>query len=726
MPSAVSPRSQERENILAAWLEIVWKHKWLMLSFLLLVLGATTVFTRRQTKIYRATAHMVIDLAAPRYLPQQGSEVASLGTGNSWNSEEYFETQYQIIRSRAVLSQVVELEGLARNLSFLGLDQIEDPERRARALERVDPIGLLQGRVQVEPIARSRVVLLHVRDKDPKQAARLANALAFSYRKYNWSTHNVIARRAVSWLKKQESELSKQRREAGKALRSFKREKGIFSASLKSKQDQLGFNLREAQTQLRKARQESARLRAEMEQIKDLSLGAVQSSVKEVLANGLVQRLKEQLVELQNHRTELLKRYLDNHPDVKVADRKIKRIRIAIDSEVKGIRTSIKREYYSTLKGEAEINAEVRKIQKEAADLLELEKEYQKRYSVLESSKLLHHQMSLRLKEAELQTEIDEEVNNVRILDEALEPTRPVSPRLFLNLLIASVLGLLGGIGLAFLIDQLDNTVKNLEFLESCSLTALGIIPSIQSVSRKEGPISNTDRFVLENPNSTVAETVRTIRTNLLFMAPEQKIRSIVVTSAGPREGKTSTCVNIGATMAMAGNRILLIDSDLRRPRMHKIFDYDNKRGLTDLIINPKAQVKDYARPCGIDNLDVLCSGPLPPNPSELLQTQGFRRALERLLEVYDRVIFDSPPVAAVTDAQILGMQLDGAILVVKAGQTTQEMLRKATRLLTDVNVNIFGGLLNNLNVSRRGYGGYYYRYYRSYGADESNESAES
>ena len=225
--------------------------------------------------------------------------------------------------------------------------------------------------------------------------------------------------------------------------------------------------------------------------------------------------------------------------------------------------------------------------------------------------------------------------------------------------------------------------------------------------------IGDPDRCVIDHPSSTLAECVRIIRTNLLFMTPERELKSMMVTSAGPREGKTCTCVNIGATMAMSGSRTLLVDSDLRRPRLHKIFGLTNERGLTNLIMDQEVNVADMVLKTEVDQLDILCSGPLPPNPSEILHTGGFKRTLSRLFDAYDRVIFDSPPVGAVTDAQILGQQVDGAVLVVRAGETSGEMLKKAKLLLDNVNVRILGALLNNLDVRRKGYGQYYYQYYR-------------
>ncbi len=723
-------QTREQEVGLGALLDVVWKHKWLVAAFAVLVVAATTVYTRRQPKIYEATTQLVIDLTAPQYLSRGQQEVVSLGTGNSWNTREFFETQYRIIKSRMVAKKVVDRLSLGADLDFLGVEEIEDPEKRAKRLERADPEGILIAKLKVTPVADSHVVLIRVRDRDPERAARLADAVAEAYSEQNVGRKVSAAGEAVTWLRGQNDQVKQGVKKAEDALLEFKRDQDILSASLGDKQNLMGLDLQDAARQLREARQATSLLRAELDQVKQLSASEAQTSVQAVLENGLIQRLKEQLVDHQNERSELLKKYLDKHPDVRTADDKIRRVKRRLELEVAGIRQSLARKYEAALKVERGLAGDVERIKREARGVRAHELTYKRLADDVESKKQLSVGLALRLKEAELQAE--SRANNVRVLDGALVPGVPVAPRLMLNLAVALVLSLVGGIGLAFLVDQLDSTVKNQEQLErEFGLTFLGIIPSIRSArsrgGRNEGPIENTDRYVLDNPNSTVAECVRTIRTNLLFMAPEREMRSIVVTSAGPREGKTCTCVNIGATMAMAGSRILLIDSDLRRPRLHKIFGMTNDRGLTNMVMDADTQIEDMVCESGVDGMDVMCSGPLPPNPAELLHTKGFRRTLDRLLAAYDRIIFDSPPVVAVTDAQILGMQVDGAVVVVRAGLTTRPLLGKAVRLLSDVNVNILGCLLNNLDVTRRGYGHYYYQYYGRYAqAGQDGETAES
>lgn len=721
-----SEKSPESWSGLGHYLTVVWKYKWVVLAFGALVVTATVVFTQRQPRIYEAVTNLMIDPNAPQYLPtSSGQEVSPLGTANTWNTREYFETQYRIIRSRSVAAMVVERLGLVRDLDFLGVTRIEDPTEQAAALANADPVSVLVSRTQVEAVEASNVVLVKVRDTDPARAAKLADALCQAYADANLDRKISFTGDAARWLATQVGDGRKEIDDAENALMAFKQKNGILTASLADKQNQLAARALDADRQLREARQETTRLSAALDQTKRLDAATVESSVDEVLANGLVQRLKEQMVSLQNERTELLKRYMEGHPDVKTSDEKIARVREALTREVQGIRQAMERRLQTASTAEQKLASDAAVIQREMEALNAVELEYKRLEAAAQSRKDLNTQLMVRQKEAQLQAEA--RANNVRILDAALVPQRPVSPRLFVNLSVALLIALFGGIGLALLIDSLDSSVKNQEQLEKeFGLTFLGLVPSMRPQRRKKGnrfeptgPI-DPDRYVLDYPHSTAAECVRTVRTNLLFMAPERELRKLLITSAGPREGKTSTSVNIAATMAMSGSRVLLIDSDLRRPRIHRVFDLENNRGLSNLVLDPERDLATVAQPSGVENLDIMCSGPIPPNPAELLHTASFHRVVERMLERYDRIIFDSPPVCAVTDALILGNVCDGAVLVVRAGQTSREMVKKAHRLLADVKVNVLGALLNNVDVSRRGYGQYYYQEYRStgYGAD--------
>ncbi|MFT5991376.1 MAG: succinoglycan biosynthesis transport protein ExoP, partial [Bradymonadia bacterium] len=211
-----------------------------------------------------------------------------------------------------------------------------------------------------------------------------------------------------------------------------------------------------------------------------------------------------------------------------------------------------------------------------------------------------------------------------------------------------------------------------------------------------------------------VAESARTIRTNLNFLASESPLRSMLVTSPGPREGKTTTTLNMGAVMAQAGTRVLIVDSDLRRPRIHRSFGLDNDKGLSSMLMHGAAG-EDVICKTEVENLDILPSGPLPPNPAELLDSPRFAAVLKELMGMYDRVIFDSPPVTPVTDAAIVSGYVDGVVLVVRSGVTMRSLLARTLEQLSAVNADIIGSVMNDVDITRRSTG-YYYYYYRHYG----------
>ena len=716
--------SDEKQNLIAEVIWPVWKRKWLVMGFGLLVMATTHVVTKRQTPMYEAIAQIVIDLNAPQYLPGGGREVLSLGLGAGWNTREFLETQYRIIRSRLVGAIVVERLALDKDEDFLKVNQIKDPTKQAQRLQSIDSVGVLLSRIIVEPSMDSRVVRLKVSDHDPARAMRIVNALAKAYADQNVDRKVSAASDAVEWLRQQTENLQNEVKKAEDELLSYKKEHNILNSSLEAKQNIIGMDLQDARKQLRTVRAVVASSASKLKSMERMSVKELRSGVEEVLQNGLVQRLKERIVNLQAKHTELLRRYLPKHPEVKSNQLNIDRAEAALELEVAGIHTSLQSAYSSLLKKEANLEAEVESLEKKALGMQDHELAYKRLTGASEAKKALFQQMLGRLKEAELQAET--RANNVRILDEALVPVIPIRPRPVFNLALAFLASIFGGIGLALLIERLDNSVKLQSDLENVGLNFLGVIPTMNKLKGKRGKteeIRNPDRCVLDHPASAAAECVRTIRTNLLFMATDNELRSMMVTSAGPREGKTCTCVNIAATMALSGSRTLIIDSDLRRPRVHKVFNLRNQRGLTNLVMDANLELSAMVEKSQIPNLDILCSGLLPPNPSEILHTRGFKRTLGRALDEYDRVIFDSPPVGVVTDAQILGQQVDGGILVVSAGTTTRFMLAKAVRLLHGVKVNLLGGLLNNFSVGTEGYGQYYYTYYAQ---DESDETPSS
>jgi tyrosine-protein kinase Etk/Wzc len=313
------------------------------------------------------------------------------------------------------------------------------------------------------------------------------------------------------------------------------------------------------------------------------------------------------------------------------------------------------------------------------------------------------------------------QIGSVRIVDRAKPPTSPIKPRKRMNLFLGVMVGLGLGMGLTFLREYLDNSLKSIEDVERLGFSVLGSIPFISP--QKMAPHSkdqNGDILRIESrlithfaPKSPISEAYRTLRTNLQYAKADRPIKTILVTSSGPGEGKSTSVANLAITFAQMGSKTLIIDTDLRRPVLHAIFDQSRTTGLTNILIG-KTTLQEVVRSTKIENLDLLVSGTLPPNPSELLASKAMDKVLKAITDQYDIVLFDSPPVIAVTDAAVLARKLDGIVLVVKSGETSRDAILRSRVLLENVNAHIFGVMLNGVKSDHM-YGSYYYYYHHYY-----------
>jgi capsular exopolysaccharide synthesis family protein len=324
-----------------------------------------------------------------------------------------------------------------------------------------------------------------------------------------------------------------------------------------------------------------------------------------------------------------------------------------------------------------------------------------------------------RLKETELSSML--RTSNARILDAARPSFAPLRPNVRNNLVLGLLLGLAAGIGCALLLEQLDNTVKSqADVEERVGAPFLGLIPRIE-LDNKESGQADVDLFVFRNPKSTVAEACRAIRTNLLFMSPDRPLRTMLITSSGPREGKSAAAIATGIAMAQSGSRVLLVDTDMRRPRLHRAFGVPNDRGVSTILVGD-SKLEEVVKSTQIPGLFLIPSGPVPPNPAEMFHTQAFRDFVGGVSSQFDRIIFDSPPVNAVADPVVLATHVDGTLLVIRAALTNKALARRVVRVLTDVKARIFGAVLNDVELRSPKYGDLYAAYVSEY--HESREGA--
>jgi len=717
---------QESQIDLRDYWNVVLKRRWTVVAFFIIIVTLVTIFTIRQTKIYEAKASVVIEPYAPQVLGNV-REVYNMGAGSYWSNKEYYETQYHIISSRSVSQKVVQLLRLEGNKEFLGIDKLTLEDQKLFLDEPIDYAEIVQGMLSVEPVKDSRTANIKVRHQYPKWAQRIANAVVNAYIDYNRQVRRQVTQDAAGWLAGQANDLKKRMEEAEFQLYEYKKNKKILSVSLEDRQNITSQRLQDLNQTLSRVQAEYFALEAKRKQILDVKENRTGlDSVDKVINNRLIQLLKESYVKLKEEQSELSSKYLPDHPKLKVVNNKVALIRKNIDREVDNVLASLESEYKAKQGSEISLRKEISKIKAEAHDINKKELDYKRLKRVSDNYTALYQHVLKRQKEATLASH--QETNNVYKLDSAIEPHFPVSPRVRLNILLAVVIGLLGGVGLAFFLEYLDNTIKNQEDVERyLQIPFLGIVPSIKlDPHLEEGETTfHRDNYLVSHPKSSVAECCRTVRTNILFMSPEKPTKRLLVTSAGPQEGKSTVVINLGVTMAQSGSKVVLIDTDMRRPRLHKSFGLKRGVGLTTAILG-EAEPEEVVHHTDVPGLDIVPCGPIPPNPTELFHTERFGQIVERLDKIYDRIIFDSPPVMMVADPLILSRLIDGAILVIKGGHTSRDMVQRALKQLRDVQTRILGTVINDLDLDHREYGYYYYRQYGYYYGEKDRDASTS
>ena len=434
-------------------------------------------------------------------------------------------------------------------------------------------------------------------------------------------------------------------------------------------------------------------------------------TIPEVVNNPVIISIKGNEVQLLREKAEKSQKYGPRHPTMAALDQEIENLRKQKFQEIKNIVDAMKSSYEVALSQERSLEKALGLSQDETIDRDKIAIQYQFLQQEVESSRNLYDMLLKRFKE----TSISEENRNVSIhmIDRAEVPRAPVRPRIALNLLLAIVVGLFMGGGTAFFLEYLDNTVKTPDDLER--YFGLPYLGPLHNFDVEDPDFAQPELIVLNEPRSAASEAYRGLRAGILFSTPDHPPRSLLVTSSGAGEGKTITCANLAIAMAQSGTRILVLDCDMRRSRLHKIFGIENGRGVSNVLVGD-GNWRDVRISTDIPNLDFISAGPIPPNPAELIGSERMKNVIKEMTGEYDRVIIDSSPIIAVTDPVILSHLVDGIVLVIHAGVTSRDLITNGLRQLRDARVHILGGVLNNVKIER---GSYYYYQYQYYYSDE-------
>ena len=694
------------------YLEAIRKYVWVIAAIVALAIVGAFAYTARQTPIYQATATVQVEPRLPDIL-SQNAEILATGAA----SGEYYKQQLSVLKSNSLLRATIEAYQLQNQL-------LTDKEREGlpddvvyqRATDRLIDM------VQVAYPNNDHIIYVTVRSPDKKLAADIANDHVSAYVEY--SKGLISTTKAADALQKQFEAAEKELRDAEAALYKFQKDNDLLAVSIEDKQSLMSANITSTTQRLNDARTHRIELNSRLERMrKDAQQqgDVLDSPILALSQSAALDTLKSNYFEERTKFAELERQMGPKAPEYQMQKAKVDDLHAALAAEVQRQVNAVSEEYQAALATEAALGGEVKAFEQQALDLGPLLVGYndlaRKKKTAEDKYNILVARLSTNIMTGELNKATDASL--VKPLDEALVPTDPVSPKLRVNVLVAGVVALVFGIGLALLLAWLDRSVKSLEDAQAAAgAPVVGMIPMIASGELGKEDEKARDLYVHEHPTHAVAEFCRSLRTNILFSGGDHELKTLVVTSPNQREGKTTMVIYLGTTMAQSGQRVLLVDTDMRRPRLHRSMGVSREKGLSNLIVGEESY-DDVIKSTEIQNLFILPCGPTPPNPAELLMTKRFAHVLEELKSRFDRVILDSPPLQGLTDAVVLSKQTDGALLVVRAGKTLRDEVSRAAREIRSVDGPITGVILNEFDMDDRRYGYYYrYRYNYAYGDD--------
>ena len=727
----------EEQIDLRDYLRVILKQRWIIIAFFAIVVIVVAIYVLTATPIYKASTRLVIEKENPNVVSIE--EVMAVNASGT----DYYQTQYKIIESRTVAREVIKRLRLDQSeefcpspkddfisnlkntisdfknsiISLLKTDETSKEKETEEYSRDSKLVSAFISRIEVSPIRNSRLVDISFEAKDPVLAFRIANTLASAYIDHNLEIKLSAAQGAMKWLNNRVYDERIKVEKAERALLRYKEENRIITDFSSDVEHVSAQKLAQLNTQV--VDMESNRVEAETRFKQAAALighSDMLDSVPEVLNNELIRQIKSMEVNLYQRMSEFSKKYGKNHPQMVAIDSELKTLQKRKSQEINRVINSLKNEYKVALAKEESLKDALSKQKEELLDLNEKAIQYGVLRREVESAQNIYEMLIKRFKETSLSENM--RAGNIRIIDKAEVPKTPVKPKKRVSIILAMIVGLFGGTGLAFLLEYLDNTIKTPDDLKQyLNIPDLGPVPLFAAENKGnpgKGKDRTSDLIALHSPRSTASESYRGIRTNIMFSTAESVPQVILVSSSGPREGKTITAANIAITMAQAGSKIIILDCDMRRPEIHNLFGATRDRGMSNILVGVD-NIGEIIQSTEIPNLDVITSGPIPPNPSEMLGSKRMESLLVALRKKYDHILIDSPPVTAVTDALVLSKSADGVIMVIRTGDMARQIVKNGIGQFNNVGAHIIGAVLNGIDLSSSKYSYYYYQYYRYY-----------
>ncbi|HTK29886.1 MAG TPA: polysaccharide biosynthesis tyrosine autokinase [Vicinamibacterales bacterium] len=738
-PALAAAHVGPEERQLMDYVRILYKRRWIAAPVFLLVFVIGAVNALRQIPIYQSRVQMLIETDSPK--------VAKLDqmfqTQEGWYNDDFYQTQYRILQSRTLAKRTIDAMKLwdaprlgngpepKAAISVTGMawtavdaaialakkpfadDQPARPEAAPTAEAPADKTGETAaesgrideflGGVTIVPVRNSRLVEIRYTSSDPQFAAAAANALAKAYIDQNMEFRFNASKDAADWLGSRLGEQRKALESSEAALQAYKEKNGAVSVAENASSNIVVQRLTDLNAALTKAKTERITKEAQYNQLKSAEGSGALDTLPSVLANEYIQKLKTELADAQRNAATLAQRYGERNPEMIKATGAVQAADAKLHAEIAKVAESVKNEYETALSQERTLQGALDSQKHEALSLQSKGIEFGVLQREVESNKQIYESLLQRTKETGISGEL--RATNVRVVDPAEVPRAPISPNVQRDLMMSFGGSLALAIGLAFFFERIDNRIRTPQEMKAhLGVPFLGMVPAVADKNGSENPLLNNG----VSPN--FVEAFKTVRTNVLFSSSEDGLKTLVITSAGPGEGKSIVAANLALALAQAGQRVLLVDGDMRRPRVHEIYDCAQEPGLSN-VLTGHAKLSEALRKSAVPGLWLLAAGQIPPNPAELLGSRRYLDLIASLDEHFDWAIIDTPPVLAVADSSIAANESSGVVFVVGSDKTSRQAARAAVEQLLAANAHIVGSVLNKVDLIKHPY--YYAAYYR-------------
>lgn len=727
------------------YLDIIFKWKWVVITFFLVVVVTVAIRTFLARPVYKSTCQITIEKDNPNILSIQ--EVLQMDTSQT----DYHQTQVNILRSKSLANEVIMRIDLEQSPEFKApkkksepgwIDAVKDrikatktwvksffiteKEKKEEFLTKEDAIysplvGAYLGRLKIEPIRSTQLINISFVGYNPAIITKITNEHARAYIDKNLDLKFQAAQDAISWLGKKLGDIKNRLTEAEDILQNFKEKEDIISLgdimSLSTKGDSIIYQkVSELNSALTAAKIKRLNLEATQNRLKQIEKRPEMiESFPKIIDNSLINNFKASLAALLREKSELADKYGNKHPTMVTLNTKIKHQKDKIVEEIFKVAKSMTTRYEIAFAQEKSLYAELEREKDKAKALTRKSIQFSVLQREVESNKQIYNTLLTRMKETSLTSGLN--TSNIKIIDWADASFSPIKPNKKRNILLAIIVGLAMGVGMAFFLEYMNDSIESPEYIEKhLGIPFLGHLEHIKNPGEGSKE-TKWELFARDDPNSTASEAMRNIRTNISFRLKGKSCQSFSVVSANSGEGKSFFAINIAMLFASMGKKTVVVDGDMRKSRINELADIERSPGLSDALTG-KVSFASIIKSVLTPNLYILASGTKPPNPAELLTSHKINEFNEKLSNAFDIVIYDTPPITSVTDPLILSQIAGNVVMLIKGSQTKKNVLRRCVKQLSEFDIRILGTVLNEVEMAQGKYSGNYYRYQQHYKYD--------